>query len=229
ADPRRAENKEIINAMVKKREAFRPFAPSILEEYAAEYFELPHGRTKFPFMTFVVKTRKEKQDLLRATTHIDETAGIQTVAKTGNRRFWDLIDEFRKVTQVPVLLNTSFNNNVEPIVDSVEDAIVCFLTTDLHYLVVGDYLISKKPLDEGMYLPLAPSLPAYSSLVQTRKTTGLNGTRASSEVCNTCASWGSVPVSEVTFRLLSNADGRQSLRGLLTGLGLADGELHEAV
>jgi carbamoyltransferase len=141
ADPRKAENKDIVNAMVKKREAYRPFAPAILEEYVHDYFDLPVEKNRFPFMTFVVRVRPEKQELLRATTHVDGTARIQTVCREDNPRFWQLIDAFRVITGVPVLLNTSFNNNHEPIVDSVEDAIVSFLTTGLTHLVLGDTLV----------------------------------------------------------------------------------------
>lgn len=169
ADPRPPENKDIINAMVKKREAFRPFAPSVLEEYVEEYYEVPGTYKKFPFMTFVLNVQKEKQKILGAVTHVDGTARIQSVSKETNPKYWQVIDEFRKLTGIPVLLNTSFNNNVEPIVDSFEDAVVCYLTTKLNYLVVGDYLIKKREVKPRHYLDMIPRIPLHIQLVHTRK------------------------------------------------------------
>jgi len=173
-DPRPPENKDIINAMVKKREAFRPFAPSILEEYVEEYYIVPGKYKKFPFMTFVLDVKKEKQEILGAVTHVDGTARIQTVSKKTNPKFWEVIDEFRKITGVPVLLNTSFNNNVEPIVNSIDDAITCFLTTKLHYLVVGDYLIKKKEVHHSAYLETVLSLPLHIQFNHSRKPVSFN-------------------------------------------------------
>jgi len=171
--------------MVKKREAFRPFAPAVLEEYAEEFFDLPRHSTRFPFMTFVVRVREEKRGLLGATTHVDGTARIQTVSRRENEKFWNLIDAFRELTGVPVLLNTSFNNNVEPIVDSAYDALVCFLTTKLNHLVIGDYLISKRETGPEAYLRLSPSLPLYSRLRRTRKFVSRSELRAVCELTNT--------------------------------------------
>jgi carbamoyltransferase len=169
ADPRPPGNKDIINAMVKKREAFRPFAPSVLEEYVEAFYVIPGRYKKFPFMTFVLQVKKDKQDILGAVTHVDGTARIQTVSRKTNKEYWQLIEEFRKITSIPILLNTSFNNNVEPIVNSFEDAIVCYLTTKLDYLVVGDYLIKKKKFDRSSYLELVPSLPLHIHLSHTKK------------------------------------------------------------
>src|SRR6185295_12939378 len=113
ADPRPAENKDLINRMIKKRESYRPFAPAVLDENADEYFEIPIRNMRFPFMSFTVRVRPEKRELLGATTHVDGTARIQTVSRNKNPLFWKLIDEFGSITGVRVLLNTSFNNNVE--------------------------------------------------------------------------------------------------------------------
>jgi len=144
ADPRPAANKDRVNLMVKKREAYRPFAPSVLAEYAGEYFELPGYPRRFAFMSFAVPVQPDKRALLQATTHVDGTARVQVVFEDVNPRYWKLISEFHRLTGVPVVLNTSFNNNAEPIVDSVDDAIQCYLTTGLDYLVIDDYLIAKK-------------------------------------------------------------------------------------
>ncbi len=161
ADPRPADNKDIINAMIKKREAFRPFAPSVLEEDAEEFFELPPYQKRFPFMVFVVKVREEYRDILGAITHVDGTARIQTVDRESNPRYWDLIAAFGRRTGLPILLNTSFNNNAEPIVNSARDALVCYLTTGLHRLVIGDCIIRRKEAGKQTFGELLVSLPAY--------------------------------------------------------------------
>jgi carbamoyltransferase len=167
ADPRPAEYKSLINRMVKTRESFRPFAPAVLEEAAAEYFELPDGNTEFPFMSFVLYVQPAKRELLGAVTHVDGSARVQTVSQNENPRFWRLVDAFGRRTGVPVVLNTSFNNNVEPIVDSVEDAMACFLTTGLHALVVGDFIVLRK--DGTDRSALIPSLPDNVRLVARRQ------------------------------------------------------------
>ncbi|MBB5882402.1 carbamoyltransferase [Xanthomonas arboricola] len=167
ADPRPADNKRLINRMIKTRESFRPFAPAVLQEEAADYFELPQGETRFPFMTFVLNVQPDKQELLGAVTHVDGTARVQTVSRDDNPRFWRLIDAFRRRTGVPVVLNTSFNNNVEPIVDSIDDAIACFLTTGLQALVVGDFILTRK--HAANRASLIPQLLNHVRLVERRQ------------------------------------------------------------
>jgi len=169
ADPRPEENKEKINAMIKKREGYRPFAPSVLEEYAAEYFELPTGSTAedFKYMIAVLNVIPEKRKILNAVTHVDGTARIQTVSKQDNPLYWELINEFNKISGIPVVLNTSFNNNVEPIVDSMDDAIVSFLTTGLHYLVIADYIITKKEFPLTVYKSLICECRPYARIGET--------------------------------------------------------------
>jgi carbamoyltransferase len=220
ADPRPAENREIINAMVKKREAYRPFAPAVLDEYAHEYFELAADPEYYAFMTMIVKVREDKAALLGATTHVDRTARIQTVSKATNRRFWELIDAFRRITGVPVLLNTSFNNNVEPIVDSVNDAIVCFLTTKLDSLVVGDYLIRKKECDDNCYLTLIPSLPVYTTLNQRKHYVSSREMDVFFEIGNTIHKHYNITISREVFDLLREADGQKCLATLFDRVGI---------
>ncbi|HYD83883.1 MAG TPA: carbamoyltransferase C-terminal domain-containing protein, partial [Opitutus sp.] len=171
ADPRPAENKDIINRMVKKREAYRPFAPSVLAERVDEFFVLPGVQKDFGFMTFVVDVQPDKRVQLGAITHVDGTARVQTVTRASNPRYWELIRAFGEITGVPILLNTSFNNHAEPIVDSVREAIACFLTTELHHLVIGDFFVSKKnvvPADEALF-GLAVTLPENLALRRERK------------------------------------------------------------
>lgn len=145
ADPRPAQNKARINSMVKKREAYRPFAPSVLEDHVSEIFEASRTECRsLDFMVTTLRVRKDWRTRLGAVTHVDGTARVQSVSRKASPRYWDLINEFKRLTGVPAVLNTSFNNNVEPIVESVDDAVTCFLTTGLSRLIVGDFLVSKK-------------------------------------------------------------------------------------
>ena len=136
-DPRRQEMKDILNRRIKKREGFRPFAPSIPEEYASDWFNIDH---KSPFMERVFPVRKEKAHLIPAVVHVDGTARVQTVNKGINPLYHKLLVEFGKKTGVPVLLNTSFNEN-EPIVNTPEDAINCFLRTGMDALIIENFLV----------------------------------------------------------------------------------------
>ncbi|MGB6164106.1 MAG: carbamoyltransferase C-terminal domain-containing protein [Pseudonocardiaceae bacterium] len=145
ADARPKENQTRINAMVKKRESFRPFAPVVTPEAASAYFEIPAARANYDFMSFVVRVRAERREELGAVTHIDGTARIQIIEPETNKRFYRLVARFGEFTGTPVLLNTSFNNNAEPIVQSVEDVLTCFLTTELDYVVIEDFLIRRRP------------------------------------------------------------------------------------
>lgn len=139
ADPRRQDAKELLNSKIKRRESFRPFAPSILKEYVSEFFELDEP---VPFMEKVFQIKKEKQQLIPAVTHVDGTGRLQTVDKEIAPRYYELIDTFRKKTGIPILLNTSFNEN-EPIVNTPEEALNCFLRTNMDMLVLENYIITK--------------------------------------------------------------------------------------
>lgn len=143
ADPRPAENRRRINHAIKKREDFRPFAPAVLHERAREWFELPPGQDDFPHMTAALPVRTDKQHLLGAVTHVDGTARVQTVTARDEPRFHRLIGELEKLTGVPVVLNTSFNNHREPIVTTVDEAVTCLLTTQIEVLIVGDLVVTK--------------------------------------------------------------------------------------
>jgi carbamoyltransferase len=139
ADPRRPEMKEILNQRIKHREIFRPFAPSILAESTGEWFEKSHPS---PFMTLAYSVRPEKRDKIPAPTHVDGTGRLQTVTREANPRYWSLIKAFEQLTGVPVVLNTSFNDN-EPIVCRPEEALDCFQRTQMDALVLGDFLITR--------------------------------------------------------------------------------------
>lgn len=140
ADPRAADMKDRINAKVKHREWFRPFAPVVLQDRQEEYFT---SGTPAPYMLLVPHVRAEKRSAIPAVTHVDGSARLQTAAPWLNPRLCDLIMAFDQITGVPVLLNTSFNDNEEPIVETPQDAVRCFLATDMDLLVLGDAIVRK--------------------------------------------------------------------------------------
>lgn len=136
-DPRKGEMKDILNERIKRRESFRPFAPSVLEEFVSEWFEESYP---VPFMEKVYRVRSEKRKLIPAVAHTDGTGRLQTVSRGMNPRYYRLIEEFYKLTGVPIVLNTSFNEN-EPIVNTPVDALNCFLRTKMDVLIMGNYYI----------------------------------------------------------------------------------------
>jgi carbamoyltransferase len=141
ADPRRQDAKELLNRKIKRRESFRPFAPSVLREYAGEYFEYFE---EAPFMEKVFQIKQDKRAVIPAVTHVDGSGRIQTVCRENNMSYYELIDTFRRKTGVPILLNTSFNEN-EPIVDSPEEALACFERTSMDMLVLENFVITRQP------------------------------------------------------------------------------------
>jgi carbamoyltransferase len=138
-DPRRADMKDILNRKIKRRESFRPFAPSILREAVAEWFETDDD---VPFMMQVYPVRAEKRSLVPAVTHVDGSGRLHTVTQDANPRYRALIEAFRDLTGVPMVLNTSFNEN-EPVVCRPEEALDCFLRTRMDWLVMGDWRIAR--------------------------------------------------------------------------------------
>jgi carbamoyltransferase len=139
ADPRRADMRDIINTRIKFRERFRPFAPSIAEEALDEYFV---GAVPDPFMLQVYPIRPDKRSVIPAVTHVDGSGRLQTVSRRSNPRYWNLIKAFERVSGVPILLNTSFNEN-EPIVLRPEEALDCFLRTHMDVLVMGRHVVER--------------------------------------------------------------------------------------
>lgn len=145
-DPRRKENKDILNARVKFRESFRPFAPIILRKNASEYFNMDID-SKYMLMVFDVK----KPNVIPAVTHVDNSARVQTLSKKDNPGLYNLLEHFYKISGVPVLLNTSFNIAGEPIVETYEDAVNCFLKTNIDGMILENYYIEKKKCDKMEY------------------------------------------------------------------------------
>ncbi|MCL4768142.1 MAG: carbamoyltransferase [Hyphomicrobiaceae bacterium] len=140
-DPRRADMKDILNLKIKRRESFRPFAPSVLKEHVADWFEEDGD---VPFMMQVFQIREEKRPLIPAVTHVDGSGRLQTVYRQTNPRYWALIEAFRELTGVPMVLNTSFNEN-EPVVCRPVEALECFLRTRMDVLVLGNAFVSRGP------------------------------------------------------------------------------------
>ena len=218
ADPRIASHKETINAMIKKREGYRPFAPSIIEERVFDYFEVPGKNADFPFMSFVLEVKPEWREQLPAITHVDGTARLQTVSRESNQQYWELINVFGKKTGIPILLNTSFNNNAEPIVDSITDGIVCYLTSGLNYLVVNDHLATKKNWGKNELAKLSISLPKAARLV-TEEYYLRNDDRASSHFLV----WNYDPdkqyaLSKEWYSILRDSNGKDPLANIMKTL-----------
>lgn len=143
-DPRRADMKDILNLKIKRRESFRPFAPSILRDAVPDWFECDDD---VPFMGQVFPIRAEKRALVPAVTHVDGSGRLQTVTREANARYFALIEAFRARTGIPMVLNTSFNEN-EPVVCRPREALDCFLRTRMDVLVLGDWLLMRPALPD---------------------------------------------------------------------------------
>jgi len=152
ADPRRAEMKDIVNVKIKFREPFRPFAPSVLSEKAEDYFVLADAARHYParFMLYVVDVKENKRETIPAITHVDGTGRLQTVHKKFNPKYYRLIETFGQATNVPIVLNTSFNLKGEPIVNTPQEALNTFSRSGMDTLVLGDYLIEKSALQHNI-------------------------------------------------------------------------------
>ena len=169
ADPRKAEMKDILNNRVKHRQAFRPFAPIVLYERANEIFE---GDEDSPYMLLAKPVRPQWRDKIPAVVHVDGTARVQTVRRETNELLYRLLEEFEAITGVPVLVNTSFNVQGEPIIEAPEHAAECFLTTGIDYLVLHDRLIAKNQLHR-LLSPIVTTYLEVDALVRR----GLEGGR----------------------------------------------------
>jgi carbamoyltransferase len=132
----------VVNLKIKFRESFRPFAPTVLAERAAEYFELD---CESPYMLLVAQVRPEKRHI-PSVTHVDGSARIQTITREQNALYYDLVKEFERLTGCPVIINTSFNVRGEPIVCTPHDAYLCFMRTNMDYLVMDRFVLDKKQM-----------------------------------------------------------------------------------
>jgi carbamoyltransferase len=229
ADPRPAANRDRVNQLVKRREGFRPFAPAVTHEALADWFVPLPAAVDTDFMSFVLEVRPDRREQLGAVTHVDGTARAQTVSRDVQPEFWALIDAFDRAGGVPVVLNTSFNGSAEPIVDTVDDAVVGLLTLGLDRLVIGPYVVT--PADRppaALLAELCPRLPAHRSL-RLRPSPG--GGAADHAVATQASPWfdqHEQPISAAAHDLLARAGGGRTIAALATDLDaeLAD-ELHE--
>lgn len=219
ADPRPVANRQRINAMIKKREGYRPFAPVVTPRAAAEYFDLPETRANYDFMSFVVGVRPERADELGAVTHVDRSARLQVIDPATNGRFHRLVERFGQITGTPVLLNTSFNNNAEPIVQSVGDVLTCFLTTGLDFLVVEDFLVWRRPGGELAVDELVLQFRPVTRLAEYRRLTGPHRYETCREIRLDHSRGDRAEVSPVVFAMLRLADGSQTVESLAGAAG----------
>ncbi len=139
ADPRDPKMRDTLNVKIKFREGFRPFAPSVMADKAAEWFDID---CESPYMLLVAQVREGKR-VIPSVTHVDNSARLQTVTREQNALYYDLIAEFEKITGVPIIINTSFNVRGEPIVCTPHDAYLCFMRTNMDTLVMGSFLLDK--------------------------------------------------------------------------------------
>jgi carbamoyltransferase len=218
ADPRPATNRDRINAAVKRREGYRPFAPVVTAESAPEFFDIPSAAPDLSYMVFTVPVHRQWRRKLGAVTHVDGSARLQTVSREGNPRLWRMIKAFADRTGLPIVLNTSFNNNAEPIVASAGDALLCFLTTELDALFLGDWLVRKRPAPAESYLDLVPVLDPQVELRERRWRCRQGITDGTYEAVSRCTTRRSLTLSADLYAALTRADGNRSFRCL----GLAD-------
>jgi predicted NodU family carbamoyl transferase len=225
ADARPSDNKQKINSMVKKRESYRPFAPVVTPEAAATYFDFPETRANYEFMSFVVNVRENRRAELGAVTHVDGSARLQVIDPASNRRFYRLVQRFGDLTGVPVLLNTSFNNNAEPIVQSAHDAMTCFLTTELDFLVIDDFLIRRRQ-DHALGLgSLILSFRPVTRIAKRSRMTPAGGQEVIHEIYLDYPKGPHTEISAASFALLEAADGVRCLDSLAQPAGQLSAEV----
>jgi len=224
ADPRAIEMRERINQTVKQRERHRPLGLSVLAEDAGELFDVPTGREISPFGSFLARVREDRRELLGAAIHVDGTTRPVGISRATNPRLWALIKAFKDITSVPALLDTSFNNDVEPVVDSAQDAIVSLLTMDLDGLLVGDFLARTRATSWRDKLALVVALPRYVRLCRIKGFVERDRLGIVAELRTTFDARTRRPVSDQACDLLMRADGEKTIAELLRASGAAGDE-----
>jgi predicted NodU family carbamoyl transferase len=219
ADARPSGNKQRINSMVKKREGYRPFAPVVTAAAAADYFDLPETAANYDFMSFVVNVHEGRKAELGAVTHVDGTARVQIIDPISNERFHRLVQKFGELTGTPVLLNTSFNNNAEPIIQSAQDALTCFLTTELDFLVIEDFLVRRRPdrlfAFDNMVLEFRP----VTRLVKRSRLTLAGAPEVTYEIYLDHPKGSRAEISPATYAVLEAVDGLRTVESLAEAAG----------
>jgi predicted NodU family carbamoyl transferase len=219
ADARPAANKDRINSMVKKRESYRPFAPVVTAEAADAYFEIPATVADYDFMSFVVPVREDRRAELGAVTHVDGSARLQVVEQDSDGRFYELVAAYGRLTGTPVLLNTSFNNNAEPIVQTVPDVLTCFLTTDLDALVVDEFVVRRRP---GRALAFDHLVVGFRPVTRLAKRVRITPAGAREVVHELYLDYPGGPRAEISramFALLEPTDGKRTLESVASEAG----------
>ncbi len=228
ADPRDPSNVARINGMIKNREHYRPFAPSVLEERLGEIVDLPRTEADYSFMTYVLPVKPSARAMLGAVTHVDGTARVQSVSREVDDLYWSLIRHFDRITGVPVLLNTSLNNHAEPIVNSVDDAVSLLLTSPIDLLVVGEHVVERRhPVGAASIgAGLCPALPASRKLVRrapAREPDGGTGLAVEATASSHFLP-GPRPLSALTYEVLTAADGALTAGAICSDLGMTEVE-----
>jgi predicted NodU family carbamoyl transferase len=219
ADARPSANKQKINSMIKNREGYRPFAPVTTPQAAPAYFDLPGTLANYDFMSFVVDVREERRSELGAVTHVDGTARLQIIDPASNQRFHRLVERFGELTGTPVLLNTSFNNNAEPIVQSVHDVLTCFLTTELDFLVIGDFLVTRRA---GRRLAVDNLVLEFRPVTRLARYLGRTPRGDYETRCEIYLDYAKAERAELSpdlYTMLAGADGTQTVESLAKAAG----------
>lgn len=215
ASPSAIESKDRVRKALRIEDDGWPFAAAVLEEDAADWFDLPVAPECFRFKTFIVKVREDKRSLLPAITHVDGTARLQTVSRETNPRYWELLKSFRDLTGIPVLLNTSLNSSSEPAAGTFQDAIITFLTTGIDYLVAGEFVAGKKQAAQENYLSLLISLPPYVKVFRSKGYTERQKSCARDEIRTSYDAQFRRKISPQASELLLRVDGPKPLGELL--------------
>ncbi len=230
ADPRPVENKTRINSIIKEREGFRPFAPMIAEDYLDTYFHVPASQCRsFPFMLFVLKVREQYRKALGAVTHVDGTARVQTVNRQSGLRNMQLLEAFKELSGIPILLNTSFNNNSEPIVDSALDALITFCTSELDLLFINNLMIRKTAEIRQKINDLVLTVPCYTRIYETIEGTGQCPGQPCNYITSVYNSGKPHKIPEAMYWILGSGNGRKSFGELMDELGIMDWREREAL
>lgn len=219
ADPRPASNKDLVNALIKNRESYRPFAVSICEESLSDFLDDTEVITSKAFMTSTAQVRSERRDELAAVTHINGSVRMQTVNAEQNQRYYALLERFGSLTGVPALLNTSFNSNGEPIVCTAEEGITCMLTSGLKVLAIGDYWIRKRENWKSSLPLLKPSLPPTTQVsIGNLGETPIREGGLQHFISNGIHH---LPLERETAHVLCDANGLTSIDDIISTLGLS--------
>jgi hypothetical protein len=213
--------------VIKKREGYRPFAPVVTPAAAAQFFEVPDTEANYDFMSYVVNVRSAYRDELGAVTHVDGSARLQIIDPATNERFHRLVERFGEITGTPVLLNTSFNNHAEPIVQSLQDALTSYLTTELDYLVVEDFLIRRRPAGELAFDHLILQFRPVTRLARHTRMTRSAGMETHYEIYLDYARGDRAEISPELYAVLEIADGAQTVGSLAKVIGGLDEIRHE--